>query len=68
MANLRALWAGKGPFVRVWVRPRQKEILIMSFLAAYRVLDVDYEDGSGADRFEYDVQTSGSLFGLLVRF
>lgn len=31
----------------------------------YRVVDVDYQDGSGADEFRYDVTTSGLLFGIV---
>ena len=34
----------------------------------YRILDVDYDDGSGADLFEYDVNIRGPVAGLEVRF
>jgi hypothetical protein len=31
----------------------------------YRVVDVDYRDGSGSDEFRYDVTTSGFLLGVI---
>ena len=34
----------------------------------YRILAVDYDDGSGSDLFEYDVELSGPVAGLAVRF
>ena len=34
----------------------------------YRVLDVDYDEGSGASRFEFDAVMSGPLAGCAVRF
>ena len=34
----------------------------------YRVLDIDYDNGSGADRFLYDVQMSGPLAGVVLSF
>ena len=34
----------------------------------YRVIDIDYEHGSGADRFVYDVQTFGPVARLGFRF
>jgi hypothetical protein len=37
-------------------------------VASYRYLDVDYEDGSGADLFVYDVATSGPGLGVTFRF
>ena len=36
--------------------------------AGWRVLDIDYEKGSGRRRFEYDVTTSGPVVGLAFRF
>lgn len=41
-----------------------------TFLAAlgYRVLDTDYEDGSGASFFRYDVTMSGPALGIGWRF
>jgi len=36
----------------------------VSFLAGYRVLDVDYEDGSGSDYFKFDVTVHGPLLGV----
>jgi opacity protein-like surface antigen len=37
-------------------------------VASYRYLDVDYEDGSGADLFVYDIATSGPGLGVTFRF
>jgi hypothetical protein len=34
----------------------------------YRVVAVDYEDGSGTDEFRYDVTTSGFLAGIAFTF
>jgi hypothetical protein len=34
----------------------------------YRLLDIDYEDGTGADRFLYDVQTRGPNLGFVLHF
>jgi len=34
----------------------------------YRVLDIDYEDESGADLFAWDMATSGLVVGLAYRF
>ena len=39
-----------------------------SLIAGYRLLDIDYDDGTGADRFLYDVQTSGPNAGLVFHF
>ncbi len=36
--------------------------------AGYRVLDADYDDGSGADRFEFDARLKGPFVGLMFRF
>jgi len=35
-----------------------------SFIAGYRVLDIDYEEGSGATYFRYDVRSQGPLVGV----
>jgi hypothetical protein len=35
----------------------------VSLLAGYRYMDIDYEDGSGADLFKYDVTLHGPLLG-----
>ncbi len=40
----------------------------LDVIASFRYLDVDYEDGSGADLFVYDVVTSGPGLGLTYRF
>jgi hypothetical protein len=34
----------------------------------YRILDVDYDDGEGDDRFLFDVQSAGPLLGAAWRF
>ena len=36
----------------------------VSLLAGYRYMDIDYEDGSGADLFKYDVSMYGPLLGV----
>jgi len=36
----------------------------VTLLFGYRYMDVDYEDGSGADLFKYDVSMHGPLLGL----
>jgi hypothetical protein len=40
----------------------------MTLLFCYRFLDVDYDDGSGNDRFEYDVQMDGPAIALSIKF
>jgi Autotransporter beta-domain len=37
-------------------------------LAAYRYMDVDYESGSGSDRFKYDMAFSGPALGIVFTF
>jgi hypothetical protein len=37
-------------------------------LLGYRVIDVDYEDGKGADRFVWDVRTAGPSAAFAWRF
>jgi hypothetical protein len=39
-----------------------------SFLAGYRALSQDFDDGSGANRFEWDVTVHGPIMGLAMRF
>jgi hypothetical protein len=39
-----------------------------SGVLGYRALSVDYEKGSGANRYEYDVVQHGPLVGLTLRF
>ncbi len=39
-----------------------------SIWGGYRILDVDYDSGSGANLFEYDVTMSGPIVGLAYRF
>ncbi|MFC1601150.1 hypothetical protein ACFL34_02240 [Candidatus Sumerlaeota bacterium] len=40
----------------------------VSLYGGYRVLDIDYEDGSGDDKFVFDAQIKGPLFGILFHF
>jgi hypothetical protein len=41
---------------------------LLSVWVGYRALSVDYENGSGNDRFVYDVTKSGPMIGLGFRF
>ena len=36
----------------------------VGFLAGYRALDQDYEDGSGSSRFKYDMRLAGPVFAI----
>jgi hypothetical protein len=36
----------------------------VSLLFGYRYMDIDYEDGSGADLFKYDVTMHGPILGV----
>jgi hypothetical protein len=40
----------------------------VALVGGYRVLDVDYETGSGLSRFEYDVSMHGPIFALNILF
>jgi hypothetical protein len=40
----------------------------LTLLGGYRALGVDYDNGTGLDRFVYDVTTSGLQFGLSAEF
>ena len=40
----------------------------LEVVAGYRNLDADYEDGSGADLFKYDMVTSGPGIGVSFKF
>jgi len=42
--------------------------VVYSGLLGYRALDVDYEEGSGLDRYVYDVLQHGPVTGLTVRY
>jgi len=48
----------------VGYRPSDKWI----FTFGYRVIDIDYENGSGLDRFVYDMRTFGPQLKLGIRF
>jgi len=41
---------------------------LFALWAGYRLLDVDYEDGSGTDQFALDAQLGGPLVGFDFRF
>jgi hypothetical protein len=36
----------------------------VSFIFGYRYMDIDYEDGSGSDLFEYDITMKGPVLGV----
>ncbi|HEY8519640.1 MAG TPA: hypothetical protein VIN61_06145 [Gammaproteobacteria bacterium] len=36
----------------------------LGVIFGYRIIDVDYEDGEGATRFLFDVQSSGPVIGI----
>ena len=40
----------------------------VSLDVGYRVLDIDYDQGSGANLFRFDVRMHGPLFGAVFRF
>ena len=40
----------------------------VAFLVGYRILSINYEEGSGHDLFVYDVTMSGPILGLAFRF
>jgi hypothetical protein len=40
----------------------------LGVVAGYRYFDMDYEDGSGADRFVYDMVASGPGMGVIFTF
>ncbi len=39
-----------------------------SVATGYRALYQDFEDGSGANKFAYDVTTQGPILGMVIRF
>lgn len=41
---------------------------VVDAYAGYRALSVDYSEGSGANRYEYDVLQQGPIMGLTVRY
>ena len=38
------------------------------FIGGYRALSWDYEDGSGLNKFEWDVTLHGPILGLVIAF
>ncbi len=40
----------------------------MSLKAGYRILDIDYDSGSGNQKFGIDAQFRGPIFGLAIKF
>lgn len=40
----------------------------MGLVVGYRVMDVDYEDGSGADLFAFDAQMAGPILGFNIHW
>jgi hypothetical protein len=41
---------------------------VVSVIVGYRVIDMDYEDGSGLEYFHYDLQIAGPQLGVAFRF
>jgi hypothetical protein len=41
---------------------------LLSAHVAYRILDMDYETGTGTDRFTYDASTYGPEIGVGLHF
>jgi hypothetical protein len=41
---------------------------LVSVILGYRVIDMDYEDGSGLEYFHYDLQIAGPQLGVAFRF
>ena len=39
-----------------------------SIVVGYRLLDIEYDEGSGADRFELDAQLRGPVIGAIFTF
>ena len=50
--------------LNVGYRPSER----YSLRFGYRLVDIDYDDGTGADRFLYDVVTSGPSAGVVFHF
>ncbi len=36
--------------------------------AGYRIYNVDVEEGSGANKFEFDIEQEGPILGLTIHF
>jgi hypothetical protein len=41
---------------------------ILSLLGGYRILDIDYTDGSEEDLYQYNMQFRGALLSVVLRF
>ncbi len=52
-------WSVSALFFRDFGRKGNKQ-----FVAGYRILDVDFDDGSGLSRFVFDVEQSGPVVGV----
>ncbi len=53
-------WNAAAVFLRDFGRDK-------AFVFGYRILDIDFEDGSGANEFEFDVRQKGPFFGVNFR-
>ena len=42
--------------------------ILWSGVVGYRALSVDYEEGSGSSKYEYDVLQHGPILGVTARF
>ncbi len=51
-------WNVSALFFRDYGRKGNKQ-----FIAGYRILDVDFDEGSGTSQFKFDIEQSGPLFG-----
>lgn len=40
----------------------------VSLGAGYRILDIDFSEGKGSDKFTYDVQMRGPMLGFALHF
>jgi hypothetical protein len=36
--------------------------------AGYRILDINYSEGKGSDKFKFDLQMRGSMLGFAIHF
>jgi hypothetical protein len=41
---------------------------LVSLILGYRIIDMDYEEGSGIEHFHYDLQIDGPLLGVAFHF
>ena len=56
-------WSVAGLFFRDFGRKGNKK-----FIAGWRILDVDFDEGSGTSQFVFDVEQSGPVFGVNLKW